>query len=136
VIFAKPTKITAKFISIIKCFMKEFLHEGRIYYSAVEFAMAHIGGTWKIPILVALRNGPVRYGDLKKSIPHISDKMLITQLRELEGKNMLTRQSFLEKPPRVEYKLTERAKNALPVIDELSRYGSYLTHYEGITSDA
>jgi DNA-binding HxlR family transcriptional regulator len=116
--------------------MKEFLHEGRIYYSAVEFAMAHIGGTWKIPILVALRNGPVRYGDLKKSIPHISDKMLITQLRELEGKNMLTRQSFLEKPPRVEYKLTERAKNALPVIDELSRYGSYLTQDEGITNDA
>ncbi|WP_394801485.1 winged helix-turn-helix transcriptional regulator [Belliella filtrata] len=58
--------------------MKEFLHNNRIYYNPIEFAMAHIGGTWKIPILLCLRNGSVRYGDLKKAIPHISDKMLYT----------------------------------------------------------
>ncbi|WP_254562678.1 winged helix-turn-helix transcriptional regulator [Dyadobacter diqingensis] len=112
--------------------MKEFLYKNRVYYNPVEFAMAHIGGIWKIPILICLRNGPVRYGDLKKSINHISDKMLITQLRELEDKNMLTRHSFLEKPPRVEYQLTERALKALPVIDQLTDYGLFLIEEEGL----
>lgn len=112
--------------------MKEFLYENRIYYNPIEFAMAHIGGTWKIPILLCLRNGSVRYGDLKKSIPHISDKMLITQLRELEDKNMLTRHSFLEKPPRVAYQLTEKARRALPVIDQLTAYGISLMKEIGI----
>jgi DNA-binding HxlR family transcriptional regulator len=112
--------------------MKEFLHDNRIYYNSIEFAMAHIGGTWKIPILLSLRDGSVRYGDLKKAIPHISDKMLFSQLRELENKNMLTRQSFLEKPPRVEYQLTEKAKKALPIIDQLSEYGALLMKETGI----
>lgn len=112
--------------------MKEFIHDNRIYYNAIEFAMAHIGGTWKIPILLHLRKGSLRYGDLKKSIPHISDKMLITQLRELESKNMVIRQSFLEKPPRVEYQLTEKAKKAFPVIDQLTKYGALLMKAEGI----
>lgn len=110
--------------------MKDFLHHNRIYYSPVEFTMAHIGGTWKIPILLSLRNQPLRYGDLKKAIPHISDKMLITQLRELEEKSMVSRHSFLEKPPRVEYQLTERAKEALPVIDKLAAYGIFLMEVE------
>ncbi|MDD3771802.1 MAG: helix-turn-helix domain-containing protein [Weeksellaceae bacterium] len=112
--------------------MKEFLYDNRIYYNSIEFAMAHIGGTWKIPILLCLRNGSVRYGDLKKAIPHISDKMLFSNLRELENKNMLTRQSFLEKPPRVEYQLTEKAKKALPIIDQLSEYGTFLMKETGI----
>lgn len=112
--------------------MKEFLYDNRIYYNPIEFAMAHIGGTWKIPILLCLRNGSVRYGDLKKSIAHISDKMLITQLRELEDKNMLTRHAFIEKPPRVEYQLTEKAKRALPIIDQLNEYGSFLMTETGI----
>lgn len=102
------------------------MHNNRVYYSPVEFAMAHIGGTWKIPILLCLRKGSVRYGDLKKMIANISDKMLITQLRELEERGMITRQSYSEKPPRVEYQLTERAEKALPVIDELNNYGLFL----------
>jgi len=113
--------------------MKEFLYDNRIYYSPIEFAMAHIGGTWKIPILIRLRNGSVRYGDLKKAIPHISDKMLYTQLRELEDKNMITRKTFLEKPPRVEYQLSEKGKNSLPIIDELSQYGRSLMEDVGIS---
>ena len=106
--------------------MRDFLHDNRLYYNPIEFAMAYIGGTWKIPILLCLRKGAVRYGDLKKSIPHISDKMLITQLRELEQKKMLSRHSYVEKPPRVEYELTERAIQCLPIIDQLTDYGIYL----------
>lgn len=106
--------------------MKEFIYDNKIYYNPIEFAIAHIGGTWKIPILLCLRDGAARYGDLKNAIPRISDKMLFTQLRELEEKGMLTRQSFLEKPPRVEYQLTKKAEKALPVIDQMNAYGIFL----------
>jgi len=58
--------------------------------------------------------------------------MLITQLRELEDKNMLTRHSFFEKPPRVEYQLIEKAKKALPIIDQLTAYGVFLMEEAGI----
>jgi DNA-binding HxlR family transcriptional regulator len=112
--------------------MKEFVHKHRLYYNAAEFTMSHIGGIWKIPILLSLRKGTVRYGDLKKSIARISDKMLITQLRELEAKKMVTRHTYAEKPPRVEYQLTKRAKKALPVIDKIMQYGLYLIEEEGI----
>lgn len=114
--------------------MKDFLHQRRIYYNPIEFALAHIGGTWKMPVLLCLREGPVRYGDLKKAIAHISDKMLITQLRELEEKGMVTRITYREKPPRVEYALTERAIQALPAIDILMEYGKYLMKEENINN--
>lgn len=112
--------------------MIEFIYDNRLYYSSVEFTMAHIGGTWKIPVLLCLRNGAMRYGDLKAAIPHISHKMLITQLRELEDKKMLTRHTFPEKPPRVEYQLTALAQQALPVIDQLADYGLSLMKEYGI----
>jgi DNA-binding HxlR family transcriptional regulator len=112
--------------------MKDFIHDGRIYYSPIEFAQAHIGGTWKMPILLSLREGPLRYGDLKKAIAHISDKMLNTQLRELEEKGMVTRTTYREKPPRVEYGLTAKAQQAMAAIDALSVYGQYLMKEAGV----
>ncbi|MDF2188518.1 helix-turn-helix domain-containing protein [Paraflavitalea sp. CAU 1676] len=111
--------------------MSEFFHQQKKYYSTIEFAIAHIGGVWKMPILLALRNGPVRYGNLKESIPHISDKMLFTQLKELEERKMVTRHAYVEKPPRVEYQLTDRALKALPILDLLQEYGHYLATEEG-----
>ncbi|WP_223151285.1 winged helix-turn-helix transcriptional regulator [Chitinophaga varians] len=112
----------------------EFTYNNRLYYNPIEFVMTHIGGTWKMPILLCLRDGPVRYGDLKTAIPRISDKMLITQLRELEDKKMLTRHIYIEKPPRVEYKLTALGQSALPMIDQLTAYGLFLMKEVGIGS--
>ena len=114
--------------------MKDFFYRSHVYYSPVELAMAFIGGTWKMPVLLALRNGPVRYGDLKNLIPHISHKMLNSQLRELEEKGMVTRHIYIEKPPRVEYRLTAKAEKALPVIDVLGKYGEWLMGEEGIAT--
>ncbi|WP_316813541.1 helix-turn-helix domain-containing protein [Pedobacter heparinus] len=82
--------------------MQDFIHNKKLYYSAVEFAFSHIGGTWKIPILLCLEDGPVRYGGLRSRIPHITDKILHTQLRVLESKQMISRKIFREKPPKVE----------------------------------
>ena len=110
--------------------MQDFIHDKKLYYSPVEFAISHIGGTWKIPILLSLKNGPVRYGDLKNLIPHITDKMLHSQLRMLESKQMVSRKVFREKPPRVEYSLTERAREAFPAIEALEKYGELLIALE------
>nr|WP_295929427.1 helix-turn-helix domain-containing protein [uncultured Dyadobacter sp.] len=110
--------------------MQDFIHDKRVYYSPVEFAMSHIGGTWKIPVILALSNGPLRYGDLKNTIAHITDKMLNTQLRDLEKKGMVTRTIFREKPPRVEYGLTERGMYALPAISALEVFGRVLMQQE------
>ncbi|MDF2475144.1 MAG: MarR family transcriptional regulator [Sphingobacterium sp.] len=110
--------------------MQEFTHYKKLYYSPVEFTFSHIGGTWKIPILLSLVHGPVRYGDLKVMIPRITDKMLHTQLRELEQKKMINRTVFREKPPRVEYALTDRSRHALPVIQILKEYGELLIALE------
>ncbi len=110
--------------------MQEFTHNKKLYYNPVEFAFSHIGGTWKISILLSLEKGPVRYGNLKTKIPRITDKMLHTQLRELESKQMVIRKSFQEKPPRVEYALTQRARDAFPVIEALKKYGELLIKLE------
>src|SRR5688500_14068036 len=112
--------------------MKDFIYRNRVYYSPVEFAMAFIGGTWKMPVLLSLRTGPLRYGDLKNTNPHISHTMLNTQLRELKEKGMVTRHIYVEKPHRVEYQLTARAANALPVIDAIAEYGMNLMEEEKV----
>lgn len=110
--------------------MPDFIHDQKLYYSPVEFAFAHLGGTWKIPILLRLKDGPVRYGDLKNAIPHVTDKMLHSQLRELERRQMISRKMYREKPPRVEYALTPRALQAFAAIDALQQYGELLMQEE------
>jgi DNA-binding HxlR family transcriptional regulator len=106
--------------------MENFIYDKRIYYHPVEFALFHIGGTWKMPILLALRNGPQRYGELKTTISHITDKMLVTQLRELEKKKMIYRSVYKEKPPRVTYTLTAPSEQAFAAIDALTIFGNYM----------
>ena len=112
--------------------MPEFFHDKKLYYTPIEFAISHIGGTWKMPILWRLQNGPLRYGELKEDIPRISDKMLTSQLKELETKGMVHRKAYAEVPLRVEYTLTEKGKNALPVIETIMKYGYALIQDEGI----
>ncbi|WP_031529817.1 winged helix-turn-helix transcriptional regulator [Dyadobacter crusticola] len=106
--------------------MDSFIFDHKVYYNPVEFAFAHIGGTWKMSILICLRDSGKRYGEIKILVPHITDKMLYTQLRELEGMGLLTRTVYQEKPPKVEYALTKKGERALPVIDRLVEYGEEL----------
>ncbi len=79
-----------------------------------------IGNKWKPIILYLLSNGSMRFGKLNALIPTISKKVLTSQLRELENDGLLSRQSFAEIPPRVEYALTEKAQGLLPVLRQLS----------------
>ncbi len=116
--------------------MPEFLFDGKLYYNPVEFALARIGGTWKMPILWRMKDGQVlRYSELKKAIPKITDKMLTTQLRELEAHGFVHREVYAVVPPRTEYSLTERGRRAIRVIEYIREYGLELMKEEGITKE-
>lgn len=106
--------------------MPEFHHNGKLYYNPVEFAMDRIGGTWKMPILWRLKDKVMRYGELKKDIPHITDKMLTSQLRELEAEGFIDRKAFAVVPPRVEYSLSRRGTRAIVMIEAIREYGTEL----------
>jgi DNA-binding HxlR family transcriptional regulator len=112
--------------------MPDFLYKNKLYYNPVEFAMDRIGGTWKMPILWRLKERTMRYGELKKDIPHITDKMLTSQLRELESEGFVKRKVFPVVPPKVEYSMTEKGKTTIPVIETIRNYGLALIEMEGI----
>ena len=112
--------------------MPTFLHNSKTYQNPVEFALDFIGGKWKMPILWRLRDGPMRYGELRASTADITTKMLTQQLRELERDGYVTRTVFPVVPPHVEYALTERGKASIPVIDTLRTYGLMLMKELGI----
>ena len=112
--------------------MPDFIYKGKVYYNPVEFAMDRIGGAWKMPILWRLRERVFRYGELRKDIPHISDKMLTTQLRELEADGFIHRKVFAIVPPRTEYSLTARGQDAIALIEQIREYGLQLMQEEGL----
>ena len=113
--------------------MPEFLFNNKLYYNPVEFAMDRIGGTWKMPILWRLKDKVMRYGELKKAIPHITHKMLTSQLRELELEGFITREVFPVVPPKVEYTITERGQRAIVIIEQIRNYGFALMEEFGVT---
>jgi DNA-binding HxlR family transcriptional regulator len=112
--------------------MPEFLYNHKLYYNPVEFAMDRIGGTWKMPILWRLKDRVMRYGELKKDIPHITHKMLTSQLRELEEEGFIHRKVYAVVPPKVEYSITKRGQRAIVIIDAIRRYGLELMREFGI----
>ncbi|MEO0468462.1 MAG: helix-turn-helix domain-containing protein [Bacteroidota bacterium] len=112
--------------------MPDFRYKGKVYYNPVEFAMDRIGGTWKIPILWRLKDKVYRYSELKRDIPHISDKMLTSQLRELESDGFIHREVYPVVPSKVEYSITEKGKTAIPIVDTIRNYGIQLMAGEGI----
>ena len=85
----------------------------------VETTLTLISDKWKVLILRDLLPGTKRFGELKKSIGHVSQKVLTAQLREMESSGLLTRTVYAEVPPRVEYCLTERGLSLIPHIQGL-----------------
>jgi DNA-binding HxlR family transcriptional regulator len=89
----------------------------------VTFTLEKIGGRWKPLILYNLQNGTLRYGQLKKSIPAITEKMLIQHLRELEADNLVCRDVKPVVPPHVEYSLTPAGQTLGPVLNAMATWG-------------
>ena len=83
----------------------------------VETTLMLIGDKWKVLILRDLRSGTKRFGELKKSVTGISQKVLTANLRNMEENGLLTREVFPEVPPRVEYTLTELGHSMEPILD-------------------
>jgi len=89
----------------------------------VTFTLGKIGGRWKPLILYHLRNGPLRYGELKKIIPAITEKMYIQHLRELESDGLINREVKHTVPPQVTYSLTDPGHALTPILLEMSSWG-------------
>ena len=89
----------------------------------VETTLMLIGDKWKILILRDLLTGTKRFGELKKSIGHVSQKVLTAQLRDLEANGLVHRKVYAEVPPRVEYSLTELGQSLKPITDAMGAWG-------------
>ncbi|MCH8620429.1 helix-turn-helix domain-containing protein [Undibacterium sp. TS12] len=89
-----------------------------------------IGGKWKPVILHMLCDGTMRFGELKKNIPPISQKMLTQQLRELEADGIIHREVYAEVPPKVEYSLTALGCTLKPLLQDLYAWGQNLPDQE------
>ena len=85
----------------------------------VETTLTLISDKWKVLILRDLMPGTKRFGELKKSIGHVTQKVLTAQLRQMEESGLLTRKVYAEVPPRVEYTLTELGYSLKPVLDAM-----------------
>lgn len=86
-------------------------------------SMRVIGGKWKMIIVGHLMRGEKRFGELKREIQGITQKMLTQQLRELESDGIVHREIFKEIPPKVEYSLTDFGKGLVPLLNELWEFG-------------
>ena len=93
------------------------------YGCPVEVTVEVIGGKWKCTILWWLRRGVKRFGELMQLIPRISRKVLTQQLRELERDRLIQRQTYSERPPRVEYSLTSLGETLEPITDLMCDWG-------------
>ena len=89
----------------------------------VETTLMLIGDKWKVLILRDLLTGTKRFGELKKSIGHVSQKVLTAQLRAMEADGLVHREVFAEVPPRVEYSLTELGWSLKPILDVMTAWG-------------
>lgn len=90
----------------------------------VETTLMLISDRWKVLILRDLMEGTMRFGELKKSIGSISQKVLTSNLRSMEESGLLTRKVFPEVPPRVEYTLTETGRSLKPILDAMKEWGT------------
>ncbi|TGL59325.1 transcriptional regulator [Leptospira ognonensis] len=115
--------------------MPEFKYKGKLYYNPVEFVLDWIGGAWKMPILWRLREKTLRYSEIKKTLNHISDKMLAQSLRDLEENGLVTRKVYAVVPPKTEYTLTELGRKTIPVISNLRDLGITLMKTSGVYNE-
>ncbi|WP_424244125.1 DNA-binding HxlR family transcriptional regulator [Elusimicrobium posterum] len=89
----------------------------------IEITLMHIGEKWKILILRELMPGTKRFGELKKSIGEVTQKVLTSNLRSMEQDGLLLRKIYAQVPPKVEYTLTDKGRSLCPVLNVLANWG-------------
>lgn len=90
---------------------------------AVEATLSLIDGKWKGVVLYHLMSGTLRFNEIRRKLPNVTQRMLTNQLRELEADGLITRTVFAQVPPRVDYDLSERGRTLEPVILALKVWG-------------
>lgn len=91
----------------------------------MELTLLLISNKWKVLIIRDLLEGTKRFSELKKSITNISQKVLTSNLREMEENELLTRKVYPEVPPRVEYTLTDIGYSLKPLLDDMDKWGTW-----------
>ncbi|GGD11825.1 winged helix-turn-helix transcriptional regulator [Hyunsoonleella pacifica] len=110
-----------------------YTFKGKSYPCCTSLTMGIIGGKWKTVILYHLIDKTLRYNELRKEIPSVTERTLSLQLKTLEHDGLIERNVYTSKPPlRVEYKLTEFGKSVIPLIQSIIDWGEYVieTHVE------
>lgn len=98
--------------------------EEHLFPCTTSVTMRFIGGKWKAVILIHLKDGSMRYNELRKTIPTITERTLSLQLKQLEEDGLIERKVFTEKPPlKVEYAMTEFGKTLIPLLNEIQNWG-------------
>lgn len=104
------------------------------YSCTLMLAMDLVGGKWKMVILWHLRNGILRFNELRRLMPDITQKMLTQQLRELEDAGIITRTVYPVVPPKVEYALTEEGQRLIPSLNMLCEWSLAYAATHGIAT--
>lgn len=103
----------------------------RKFTCGLDAAVTVMGGKWKGLILFYLADGPLRFGQLRRAVEGISERMLILQLKEMEHSGLILREEFPQVPPKVEYSLTEFGRSLNDALEPLGAWGE--EHMERIT---
>jgi DNA-binding HxlR family transcriptional regulator len=93
------------------------------YMPGIDATLEIVGGKWKIQILWSLKTKAKRFSEIKEEVSGITQKMLTQQLKEFLKDGIVSRKSYPEIPPRVEYRLTDYGKTLVPVLDTLNKWG-------------
>lgn len=112
--------------------MPDVFIQNQRFYNPVDYILKQIGGTWKAPVLWRLKSKSLRYTELEKDIPHISQKMLTKTLKELEANNLIEKKIYAKVPPHTEYSLSNKGKKMIPLIEVIRNTGLALMKEEGI----
>ena len=113
---------------------KKEIHSATVPDCPIRNVISHITDKWSLLVLYTLEQQEVlRFKDLWREIPDISQKMLTSTLRKLEDDGIVSREMFTEVPPRVEYRLSERGQSLMPHLDALISWG--LEHQNSILKD-
>jgi DNA-binding HxlR family transcriptional regulator len=102
---------------------KRLVQGDKVYSTPMEVTLEVIGGKWKALLVYRLLEAPLRFSELKRLVPDITEKMLTQQLRELERTGVVSRKVFAEVPPRVEYRVTEHGATLRPVLSAMCHWG-------------
>lgn len=106
-------------------------YNGKEYPCGFSFTLDLISGKWKGLVLWYLQDGTLRYGEIRKKLGKITQKMLTQTLRELERDKLIDRKVYPVVPPKVEYTLTQRGVKLIPIFKELIKWGSEVAMIEG-----